>query len=54
MSFVDVALAEPMEISAVRMPPDEDELFWAGLEKGAQIACGRPGWPRHRLRWSAR
>ena len=35
VSFVTSALAEAMEISAVRMPPDEDEFAWAGLEKRA-------------------
>ena len=41
VNFVAVALAEPMEISAVRMPSREDEFFWAGLEKRA-ADCVRP------------
>ena len=35
VSFVASALAEAMEVSAVHMPPDEDEFAWAGLEKRA-------------------
>ena len=41
VNLVALALAEPMEISAVRMPPGEDESFWAGLEKRA-ADCVRP------------
>ena len=41
VSFVAGALAEAMEISAVRMPPDEDEFAWAGLEKRT-ADCVRP------------
>ena len=31
VSFVTSELAQAMEISAVHMPPDEDEFLWAGL-----------------------
>ena len=41
VNFVAGPLAVPMEISAVRMPPGEDEFFWAGLEKRA-ADCARP------------
>ena len=41
VSFVTSALAEAMEISAVCMPPGEDEFSWAGLGKSA-ADCVRP------------
>ena len=57
VSFVSSALAEAMEISAVRMPPDEDEFAWAGLGKRAAERVRPAGWrgrrPRSSARWTA-